>query len=366
IHQDYSLDIFFRQWWRDERLAHDVNKVFNMAANPGQYFWTPDTYFVNVKSSKFHHVTRENMRTKIWPDGLIYYSSRITLTASCEMDLRFFPMDTQDCVLKIESYAYTVEDVIYNWNNRGTTPIEIFAGEMAQFDMTEMTMQTMITFSLLTGSFDSLRVSFRFKRRTSYFIVQHYVPSAFIVFLSWLGFWINKNAVPARISLTVTCILSTMVLFESINSSLPRISYLKAVDYYLIISFMFILASMVEYVLVLNVTDYKRITLSRKHSLQPCHCRERSNGLPRPRRELPVPNGFSDADHVTNILPLQRLASHKQQEKHEYNFGDQLSSSSYEHYAKKSHFIDHCSKKVFPLLYALFNIVYWSYYLPQV
>lgn len=121
--------------------------------------------------------------------------------------------------------------------------------------------------SIFPGSFDSLRVFFKFKRRASYFFLQHYIPSAFIVFISWLSFWINKNAVPARVSLTVTCVLSTMVLFESINSSLPRISYLKAIDYYLITSFFFILASMVEYCFVLNIID-KNLDGSRKNSLQ--------------------------------------------------------------------------------------------------
>lgn len=112
-------------------------------------------------------------------------------------------------------------------------------------------------FSFGLGSFDSLRVFFTFKRRTSYFIIQYYLPCAFIVLLSWLGFWINRNAVPARVSLTITCILTSMLLFSSVNSSLPRISYLKSVDYYLITSFGFIVASTIEYALVLNVLDSK-------------------------------------------------------------------------------------------------------------
>jgi len=74
--KDFTLDIFFRQWWTDHRLAHGVKKVFNVAANPAEFFWTPDTYFVNVKSSSFHHVTRENTRLMIQPDGKIYYSTR--------------------------------------------------------------------------------------------------------------------------------------------------------------------------------------------------------------------------------------------------------------------------------------------------
>lgn len=118
------------------------------------------------------------------------------------------------------------------------------------------------------GSFDSLKATFTLKRRTTYFIFQHFIPSAFLVFLSWLSFWVDRHAVPARISLVITCILSTMFLFESINSSLPRISYLKAVDYYLITSFVFIVSCMVEYVCVLNFPD-KASTLLRSQSLAP-------------------------------------------------------------------------------------------------
>lgn len=121
---------------------------------------------------------------------------------------------------------------------------------------------------LSQGSFDSLKATFTLKRRTTYFIFQHFIPSAFLVFLSWLSFWVDRHAVPARISLVITCILSTMFLFESINSSLPRISYLKAVDYYLITSFVFIVSCMVEYVCVLNFPD-KASALLRSQSLAP-------------------------------------------------------------------------------------------------
>ena len=74
--QDYTIDIFFRQWWTDDRLAHGYNKVFTMANDLTDRFWTPDTYFRNVKSSKYHRVTRDNMRVMLWPNGTIYFSTR--------------------------------------------------------------------------------------------------------------------------------------------------------------------------------------------------------------------------------------------------------------------------------------------------
>lgn len=34
--------------------------------------------------------------------------------------------------------AYTVDDVIYNWKNRGKSAIEVFAAELEQFDMMDI------------------------------------------------------------------------------------------------------------------------------------------------------------------------------------------------------------------------------------
>lgn len=70
------MDIFMRQWWYDPRFKSNFSIPFNIAADPTVLIWTPDTYFWNVKKSKYHSVTRENMRVMIWPDGKIYFSAR--------------------------------------------------------------------------------------------------------------------------------------------------------------------------------------------------------------------------------------------------------------------------------------------------
>jgi len=40
--------------------------------------------------------------------GIFSLCFRITLTAQCDMDLRLFPLDTQNCDLIIESCKYTL------------------------------------------------------------------------------------------------------------------------------------------------------------------------------------------------------------------------------------------------------------------
>ncbi len=46
-----------------------------------------------------------------------------------------------------------------------------------------------------------LTVFFDLSRRMGYFTIQTYIPCTLIVVLSWVSFWINKDAVPARTSL---------------------------------------------------------------------------------------------------------------------------------------------------------------------
>ena len=40
---------------------------------------------------------------------------RLTVKATCPMDLTYFPMDSQMCTLEIESYGYTMDDCVYDW-----------------------------------------------------------------------------------------------------------------------------------------------------------------------------------------------------------------------------------------------------------
>lgn len=251
---DYSMDIFFRQWWYDPRFRHNSSTPFNMAGDPSKLFWTPDTYFFNVKRIKYHYVTRENMRVMIYSTGKIYFSARITLTAQCDMDFRLYPMDTQHCPLIIESYAHTTDDVDYKWRktdaNKGKG-IEIVSQEMAQFELAGIDTKLRDTKNS-KGSFAGLSVIFSFKRRLEYFVSSVFSPGVTLVMLSWCCFWISRDAVPARASLGITIILTAIVLCGSVNEAMPPVSYSKAQDYFLLVSFGFIFLSFLEFVIVLN------------------------------------------------------------------------------------------------------------------
>ena len=51
-----------------------------------------------------------------------------------------------------------------------------------------------------------------------------------LVIVSWVSFWLDPNAVPARVSLGVTTLLTMSTQTASINNSLPPVAYTKAID----------------------------------------------------------------------------------------------------------------------------------------
>lgn len=52
-----------------------------------------------------------------------------------------------------------------------------------------------------SDNFSVVAVHFHLQRHTGYFMLQVYVPCTLIVSCSWVSFWIDPQAVPARVSL---------------------------------------------------------------------------------------------------------------------------------------------------------------------
>ena len=61
----------------------------------------------------------------------------------------------------------------------------------------------------------------------SYFMFHTYIPTCLIVMMSWISFWIKPEAVPARVTLGVTSLLTLSTQHANSQKSLPPVSYIK-------------------------------------------------------------------------------------------------------------------------------------------
>lgn len=144
---------------------------------------------------------------------------------ACQMEFQLYPMDIQLCPIYIESFSYTNAKVRLKWAESGVNinpelkllqynlgaPLKLYEsdGYMPEKD----------------GNFSRLAVYFRFERQIGHHLIQTFAPSSLVVMLSWFSFWLGLDAIPGRVTLLVTCMLTLVTMFT--GADIPPVAYVK-------------------------------------------------------------------------------------------------------------------------------------------
>ncbi|KAG8179312.1 hypothetical protein JTE90_016417 [Oedothorax gibbosus] len=246
LDMEYSMDCYFRQQWTDRRLMFEAPiESLSLNIKMLEGIWKPDTYFLNGKGSYLHTITVPNKLLRIFRNGKVLYSMRLTIKAKCPMLLQNFPMDKQSCPLVFGSFGYTVDHLKYQWDPSGA--VSLNEGLLlSQYDLIDFPSKN-ATHAAKTGMFSVLQVNFNLRRHMGYFLIQVYVPCILIVVLSWVSFWINREATADRVGLGITTVLTLSTFGLDTKTDLPKVSYPTALDWFVIMCFMFVISTLLEF-----------------------------------------------------------------------------------------------------------------------
>ena len=172
---DFTFDMYFRQFWSDPRLSFDRHEFgidqLVVGAEYIKLIWVPDTFFVNEKIALFHEATTENEFLRITHEGVVLRSMRLTIKATCPMNLANFPMDSQMCTVEIESFGYTMADLKYAWND-GETSVKMSPDVALPQFLVLGHRQRLIEVSLSSGNYSRLLADVQFTRSMGYYMIQ--------------------------------------------------------------------------------------------------------------------------------------------------------------------------------------------------
>ncbi|XP_077564798.1 glycine receptor subunit alpha-2-like isoform X2 [Haemaphysalis longicornis] len=317
---DYEMEMDFRQAWQDPRISlrrfgHTQNVTVNGASLLGR-MWTPDLYFVNAKEVRTHSVTMPNQLLRLSPDGDVLISIRLSLKLSCLMFFYYFPFDKQKCFAQLRPYIHTLDQVEFVW--RENDPVFLQGPiQMQDFDLNELSYEN-YTIEVENGTFSALQVNFRLDRQRGFHMIQTYLPTYILVFVSWLSAWIRPDVIPPRAIIGVNTLLNMAKIYLSLSTHLPNVSYNKAVDVWLVACILLVIGALIEF----GIANYLfRSRLTRAEFLQAVSVFKKDK-LARD------PSG----------LPLNQ---------------------------KRAFTVERYSRAMFPLLFLALNIVYWSVYLSR-
>jgi len=396
VDMDFTLDFYLRQSWTDPRLAFGKLDVgfediasLTVGVDYLDKLWKPDTFFPNEKKSFFHVATSHNSFLRIEPDGKVYTSQRLTVTATCPMDLRLFPMDTQTCKLEIESYGYTTSDIDYYWGSKKSdkqhTAVQFSEFSLPQFGRVGYRVN-ITKAKTASGEYVRLYFDIILARNLGFYLMNIVIPSMLIVNISWVSFWLNREASPARVGLGVTTVLTITTVITTTNNSMPKVSYVKGLDVFLNFCFVMVFAALVEYAIVsyMNKKLSMRREKKRKKMEQANATTEfpmftnyelmspnqnnasyayRPPGLPPPaiNANPNVPGNALSPDCDCRAIPLMQYSQMPQDGSFrpmQVAYSKRRRPTRFCRYVSPSK-IDKCSRYMFPLIFFSFNIGYW-------
>uniref|UniRef100_A0AC34R6A8 Neurotransmitter-gated ion-channel transmembrane domain-containing protein n=1 Tax=Panagrolaimus sp. JU765 TaxID=591449 RepID=A0AC34R6A8_9BILA len=155
----------------------------------------------------------------------------------------------------IQSYAYVENLLNLSWH---VDPPNFPIGSNAEIKLNDMVI-TSTAFEKCDGPYPMFRGYGNWscvkgfivmKRLIVFHVIQTYVPTAMLVWISWMSFWLDPRASPARITLTITTLLTLTTMSNGARQDLPQVAYIKMLDLWLSFNQGLIFLVLLEYAFV--------------------------------------------------------------------------------------------------------------------
>ncbi|XP_076062133.1 glycine receptor subunit alpha-4-like [Oratosquilla oratoria] len=381
IQMDYSVDLYLRQRWVESRFVNnsltrplDLNDPMLV-----KWLWKPEVYFPNAKDGDFQYVTVPNVMLRIHPDGTILYNLRLKLTFSCMMDLATYPLDKQTCFIELASFSKTTRELELHWYS--SAPIKMYEHlKLPQYQINKVNVST-CTQSFHIGNYSCLQAAFYLQRNVGYHLVQSYLPTTLIVMVSWVSFWLDVDAIPSRVTLGVTTLLTICSESTGIRDKMPPVSYVKALDIWMGACTGFVFLALLEFTMVNYLARHRRRFLFWSRDGGQSAAAGYGYGAAAAAAAV---LGLEDSCHTISVinpketspLPPECLKKRRrwsastgslEAEEPRARMGAGAARWSclpgfWHHEVVVAKKLDRSCRFVFPLLFICFNFIYWGYY----
>jgi hypothetical protein len=230
--KEITMSAYLRTWWQDPRLAFNTTTEGGCFEDPmiltsqfNSKLWGPNLYIPNLVKAEWMQDL-----TYVYADGTVWRSKQVLLTTNCKLSFHMMPFDTHDCEILLSSYSFGVsslrlvaKDGMIGAQSTGKGLI----GEGITSVMWKMQDGPDFTIPgdvVTDEGWEYLHLRYTLKRMPKFFILQYMVPDFMFLLLSYVGFFVNPAAAPARAAVSVIPVLILRSLSNSVFSSIPQIS----------------------------------------------------------------------------------------------------------------------------------------------
>lgn len=158
--------------------------------------------------------------------GMNHYQEHRVSTLQCSMDFTDMPFDSQTCKVTLYIPGSNVAEMMLSWVE--TTSEQLSNAEWTINQGSDWTLSEENDTREEWGNtavYSTLTAEIKLERNPGY-LVQNFVNTVVLFYiLSYMGFWLSPDAVPARVAAGVIPVLTTSNKMSSLSATLPPISY---------------------------------------------------------------------------------------------------------------------------------------------
>jgi len=247
--EKFDVEFYLFLSWHDRRLAFDPAQTgSSKRIVPVEEIWTPepdliDDLDVNVQGGKHAH---------IMPDGKVLYRQYYRGTVSSNFDLHEFPFDRHELELHIEATSGEIDDVRYVAGDSGPRQGQNEAARVVPHGWNLLATSSEVTknrYPRLNETYSRFTFRIKIERDPHYYWWSIVLPLLPIVITSWSVFWMDPKEFGSQIGVGVTAMLTVVAYRITIDSSLPPLTYMTRMDYFLLVCQVFVFGSFILSVL---------------------------------------------------------------------------------------------------------------------
>ncbi len=204
-------------------------------------------------------------------DGTKYQVFRVEVRLGRPFSVQHYPLDEQDLVIEVEEAKYLASELVYDLD-RGDTGFDprieipgwVVVGENAEVG--EATFSTNFGDPRVSGGerYSRLRMQVHIVRPTRGMIVKTIAPLVIVILITFGVFFLEPHSVDARLTMSVTALISAVALELSSATELPEVGYLVLLDKVYILSYVVILFTVANSIFVARYAERESLERARR------------------------------------------------------------------------------------------------------
>ncbi|XP_022327792.2 acetylcholine receptor subunit alpha-1-B-like [Crassostrea virginica] len=203
--------------WRDPRMTWNKTKYIDVTdiLFPQELVWKPDLVVTNP-AKKVRKIGFEDIMIRYNNNGIAYWYTGDYLETSCDIDVTHFPFDRQVCTI-----------VMIPWNYRQNELTMSIAQNNVQMENFTANGEWILykTTAERVGDrpYEYIYFNLYLERRSSFFIINLFVPVVLLVFLNCMVFFLSPDS-GERVGYAITCLLAITVYMTLVSETIPKTS----------------------------------------------------------------------------------------------------------------------------------------------